>query len=80
MEMRRFKTFKEFAEEKIINRSIYNTMEYEEKRKLKFYIYYALKEKQDKKDLIWEYLNEPMDSESYMVSSILISNYLKKNK
>lgn len=80
MEIRRFKTFMEFAEERVINKSIYNGMEYEDKRRLKFYIYYVLREKNDKKDLIWEYLNEPMDSEAFILSSILISNYARRKK
>lgn len=80
MEIKRFKTFKEFAQERIINRTIYKTMTYDEKCRLKFYIYYVLKEKQDKKDIIWEYLNEPMDTETYLFCSIMINKYLKSNK
>lgn len=78
MEIKRFKDIKEFAEEKTINRLIYDTMSYEEKRKLKFYIYYFLKEKEQKKDIIWEYLNEPIGSDSYIYTSIMLSSYNRR--
>lgn len=51
-------------------------MNYYEKRELKNYIY-ALKERNNRKDLIWEYLNEPFESEYFMDISIILASYIR---
>lgn len=66
---------KEFAKHKTINKTIYNSMSYNEKRKLKFYLYYVIKIDEDKKDLIWKFLNEPIETEEYIYSSLYLSKY-----
>lgn len=80
MEIKKFKNIEEFAEEKMINRLIYNDMTYDEKRKLKFYIYYFLKEDDKKRNIIWEYLNEPISSGIYIYTSIKLSSYSRRGK
>ena len=80
MNIKKFKNIKEFAEQKTINKIIYNNMSYEEKRKLKFFIYYFLKEDEKKKDIIWEYLNEPIGSDSYIYTSVMLNSYSRRNK
>lgn len=54
-------------------------MSYEERVELKKYIY-SLNERNNRKDLIWEYLNEPMETEYFMNISILISAYERNKK
>lgn len=78
MEMRKFKDIREFAEDRILNKVIYESMCYNKKRDLKKYIY-SLQEKNDKKDLIWEYLNEPVDSEYYLYVNTMICSYIRWN-
>ena len=80
MNIKKFKNIKEFAEQKTINKIIYNNTSYEEKRKLKFFIYYFLKEDEKKKDIIWEYLNEPIGSDSYIYTSVMLNSYSRRNK
>ena len=75
MEIKRFNNIKEFADQKTINKLIYSNMTYFEKKALKNYIYYELQEKNDKRDLIWEYLNEPIDSEYYIYTAVMIGSY-----
>lgn len=65
----------EFAKHKSLNRAIYSSMRYDEKRKLKFYLYYVIKMKDDKKDIIWKFLNEPIETEEYIYSSLYLSKY-----
>lgn len=65
----------EFAKNRKINKIIYMSYTYEQKRRLKFYVYYQMKEKEEKKNLIWEYLNEPLDSQDYIITSIMLSKY-----
>ena len=66
---------KEFAKHKSLNRAIYSSMSYNEKRKLKFYLYYVIKMRDDKKDIIWKFLNEPIETEEYIYSSLYLSKY-----
>ena len=68
----------EFARHKSLNRAIYSSMSYDEKRKLKFYLYYVIKINEDKKDLIWKFLNEPIESEDYMSSVLILNKYGRK--
>ena len=68
----------EFARHKSLNRAIYSSMSYDEKRKLKFYLYYVIKINEDKKDLIWKFLNEPIESEDYMSSVLTLNKYGRK--
>ena len=75
----RFNDIKEFAEHKTINKTIYTNMSYKEKRKLKYYIYHSLKERNSQKDLIWEYLNEPIGSD-YFIYTSLVLNSIKRSK
>lgn len=74
----RFDSFKEFAEHSKINKVIYNCMNRREKRILKNKIYYLLEERNDKRDLIWEYLNEPIESEDFIRISIIMNQYRRK--
>lgn len=71
----KFNNYKEFVEHRKINKVIYNCMEYNEKRILKNKIYYLLTDRKDKKDMIWEYLNEPIESEDFIRISILMREY-----
>lgn len=80
MKMKGFKNIEEFAENKTINKLIYADMDNISRRELKFYIYKVLEDKQEKKDIIWEYLNEPIDSEAYLYSSIMLGQYLRRKK
>lgn len=65
----------EFAKNKNINKIIYKSMCYNKKRKLKFYIYYVMKLEEEKKDLIWRFLNEPLESDEYIYSSLMLNKY-----
>lgn len=78
MEIKRFNNIKEFANDKTINKLIYTNMTYFEKKELKNYIYYTLQEKMDKKDLIWEFLNEPIDSDYYIYTAIILGSYSRR--
>ena len=79
MKIKEFNNIKEFAEQKTINKLIYSNMTYQEKKELRDYIYHYLDEKQEKnKDLIWEFLNEPMDSEIYLYSTIILGSYARR--
>lgn len=79
MELKKFNNIKEFAEEKTLNKMIYSGMSYKEKKKLKYYIYHSLKERNSQKDLIWEYLNEPIGSD-YFIYTSLVLNSIKRSK
>lgn len=68
----------EFVRHKSLNRAIYSSMSYDEKRKLKFYLYYVIKINEDKKDLIWRFLNEPIESEDYIYSTLILNKYGRK--
>ena len=76
MEIKKFANVREFAENRKLNRIIYSTMTYEEKRKLKEYIY-NLNERTNRKDLIWEYLNEPIEEEYYVSISLILGGYVR---
>lgn len=79
MKIKKFSNIREFAKERKLNRIIYRTMNYEERKELKKYIY-ALNEKTNRKDLMWEYLNEPMDSEYFVSISIILGGYVRNDK
>lgn len=68
----------EFVRHKSLNRAIYSSMNYDEKRKLKFYLYYVMKLEEEKKDLIWRFLNEPIESEDYIYSTLILNKYGRK--
>lgn len=53
-------------------------MSYQEKVKLKEYVY-GLKERKNRKDLIWEYLNEPMETDYYISVNIIMSSFDRSN-
>ena len=74
----KIKDIYEFAENRKLNKIIYSTYNYEQIRRLKFYVYYQMKEKEEKKNLIWEYLNEPLDSQDFIITSIILSKYGRK--
>lgn len=76
MKIREFNNIREFAKDRKLNRLIYTTMTYYEKVELKQYIY-NLKERQNRKDIIWEYLNEPLESEYHVYISIILAGYDK---
>lgn len=78
MKIKEFSNIREFAEERKLNRIIYKTMDYEERKELKEYIY-ALKERNNRKDLMWEYLNEPFESEYFMDISIILASYIRSS-
>lgn len=71
----KFNNYKEFVEHRKINKVIYNCMEYKEKRILKNRVYYILTDRKDKKDMIWEYLNEPIESEEFIRISVIMREY-----
>ena len=75
----RFENIKEFAEHKKINKAIYQNMTYIEKRQLKERLYSTIQEKEYQKDIIWEYLNEPMDSPEFVYTSLVL-NSIKRRK
>lgn len=79
MKIKEFDNIKEFAKERKINRIIYRTMSYEERKELKEYIY-ALKERTNRKDLMWEYLNEPIDTDYFVSISIILGGYVRNDK
>lgn len=79
MKIREFNNIREFAEDRKLNRIIYRTMSYEERKELKEYIY-ALKERTNRKDLMWEYLNEPLDTEYFVSISIILGGYVRNDK
>lgn len=79
MKMLGFKNISEFAEHRKINRIIYRTMTYEEKKELKKYVY-ELQERNNRKDLIWEYLNEPMETDYFIYISIILKGYDRSDK
>lgn len=74
----RIDNISEFVRHKSLNRTIYSSMSYDEKRKLKFYLYYVIKIDEDKKDLIWRFLNEPIESEDYIYSTLILNKYGRK--
>ncbi len=78
MKIKEFKTIKEFAEQKTINKLIYSNMTYDEKRELKRYVYYIFEDKKDRQDLIWEFLNEPIDSEYYIYTAVMLGSYARR--
>ena len=80
MEIKRFTNIKEFANEKTLNKTIYSNMSYKEKRKLKYYIYHSLKERNSQKDLIWEYLNEPIESDYFIYTSLVLNSIKRSGK
>lgn len=80
MKIKEFNDIKEFASQKTINKLIYSNMTYEEKKELKDYIYHNLSDRVDKKDLIWEFLNEPMDSEYYIYTAVMLGSYARRKK
>lgn len=79
MKIKEFNNIREFAKERKLNRIIYRTMSYEERKELKEYIY-ALSERTNRKDLIWEYLNEPIDTEYFVSISIILGGYVRNDK
>lgn len=79
MRIKEFSNIREFAGERKLNRIIYRTMSYEERKELKEYIY-NLKERNNRKDLMWEYLNEPMDTDYFVSISIILGGYVKNDK
>lgn len=79
MKMREFKNISEFAEYRKINRIIYKMMTYDEKVELKKYVY-DLKERNNRKDLIWEYLNEPLETDYFVYISIVLKGYDRSDK
>lgn len=78
MKIKEFNNIKEFASDKTINKLIFSNMTYQEKRELKRYIYNHLEDRVEKKDLIWEYLNEPIDSEYYIYTAVMLGSYSRR--
>ena len=79
MKIREFNNIREFAKDRKMNRIIYSMLTYEEKVELKRYIY-DLKERNNRKDLIWEYLNEPIESDYFIYVSLVLKSYEGENK
>lgn len=70
-----YESVKEFAKNRRINRIIYTTMTYKEKRLLKEKIYGIIDLRKELKDMMWEYLNEPIDTEEFLNISIILAGY-----
>lgn len=79
MKIREFNNIREFAKDRKMNRIIYSMLTYEGKVELKKYIY-GLKERNNRKDLIWEYLNEPIESDYFIYVSLVLKSYEGENK
>ena len=79
MKIREFTNIREFAKDRKMNRIIYSMLTYEERAELKRYVY-GLQERNNRKDLIWEYLNEPLESDYFIYVSLVLKGYEGENK
>ena len=72
-----FTSFRTFYKNRHYMREKYKTMTYYEKLNLKHYLYSISIITTQHKDLIWEYLNEPMGSIDYVFNSQLKNQYMR---
>lgn len=73
----RFIGFRDFYKRSRIIKSVYKSLSLEDKWTYKYYIYSNALISQNRLDLIWEYLNEPDNSEYYVSRKKLGEQYLK---
>ena len=66
-----FDTFKEFYSKCNIIKYSFNRLSFESKYIYKLYVYSKRHEKEYKLDKIWEFLNEPVDSDFYVTCDML---------
>ena len=62
----KFIDYKDFYDKRCIIKDSFNDLSYIEKKAYKMYVYSNVIEREFKLDKIWEYLNEPCDSEFYI--------------
>lgn len=79
MEYKGFKNIEEFAKDRLIYKTMYNELSLYEKQDLKKYVY-GMDGKEFYKDIIWEYLNEPLDSAYYINTTIVLSKFSGRKK
>lgn len=72
-----FVSYRTFYKNRKYFREKYKTMTYREKLALKHYLYSITIITTMHKDLIWEYLNEPIGSEYYVSNSQLGRQYMR---
>jgi hypothetical protein len=73
----RFIGFKDFYKRSRKIKSMYDKLSLEEKWTYKYYVYSNALVSQNRLDLIWEYLNEPENSEYFVSRKKLGEQYLK---
>lgn len=73
----RFIGFKDFYKRSRKIKSMYDKLPLEEKWTYKYYVYSNALVSQNRLDLIWEYLNEPENSEYFVSRKKLGEQYLK---
>ena len=73
----RFIGFKDFYKNSRRIKKIYDTLSLDEKWVYKYYVYSNRLISVDNLDLIWEYLNEPKNSDFYVSRKKLGEKYLK---
>ncbi len=72
-----FISYRTFYKNRHFIREKYKTMSYNQKLALKRYLYSITIITTQHKDLIWEYLNEPMTSEFYVSNNMLKRQYMR---
>lgn len=72
-----FISYRTFYKKRHFIREKYKTMNYYQKLSLKRYLYSITIITTQHKDLIWEYLNEPLDSIFYVSNNKLRKQYLR---
>ena len=73
----RFIGFKDFYKRSRKIKSMYDKLPLEEKWTYKYYVYSNALVSQNRLDLIWEYLNEPENSEYFVSRKKLGEQYMK---
>lgn len=73
----RFIGFKDFYKRSRKIKSMYDRLSLEEKWTYKYYVYSNALVSQNRLDLIWEYLNEPENSEYFVSRKKLGEQYMK---
>ena len=73
----RFIGFKDFYKRSRKIKSMYDKLSLEEKWTYKYYVYSNALVSQNRVDLIWEYLNEPENSEYFVSIKKLGEQYMK---
>lgn len=73
----RFIGFRDFYKRSRKIKSMYDRLSLEEKWTYKYYVYSNALVSQNRLDLIWEYLNEPENSEYFVSRKKLGEQYMK---